>query len=65
INATQDAVCVVATERGKHSIRLPKVMIPMDGGLASTLHRLDMNFGDVQIFVRPVEEKDENGQRSS
>jgi hypothetical protein len=65
INAIQDAVCVVATERGKHSIRLPKVMIPMDGGLASTLHRLDMDFGDVQIFVRPVEEKDENGQRSS
>lgn len=59
ISATRDAVCVVATERGKHSIRLPQPMVSTDGGPVSTLHRLEMNFGDVKIFISPSIKKEE------
>jgi len=59
INATRDAVCVVSTERGKHSIRLPQAMVSIEGGSSSTIHRLDMDFGEVKIFIAPPKEQEE------
>ena len=58
INATEDAVCIVATERGKHVIRFPKPMVPAEGGAALRLHRMDMDFGDVKIFTAPPAAKE-------
>ncbi len=64
ISATRDAVCAVATERGKHSIRLPQPMMSMDGGPISTIHLLGMDFGEVKIFIAPSEEQEETNDHS-
>jgi hypothetical protein len=58
IYATMDAVCVIATERGKHSIRLPRPMVSMEGGPSSTIHLLDMDFGEVKIFIAPPKDQE-------
>lgn len=51
IRATRGAVMIVASDRGERVLRLPKPMAPADGGAASREHRLEMDFGDVKVFV--------------
>jgi hypothetical protein len=65
INATRDAVCVVATERGKHAIRLPYPMASLEGGPSSTIHRLEMDFGEVKIFIVPLKDQKEGEIKKS
>ena len=51
INATIDAVMIVATEKGDRILRLPKPMVSIDGGQAAVEHFLSMDLGEVKIFT--------------
>ncbi len=51
IYATEDAVMIVATQKGARTLTLPKPMSSMDGGSPSRVHRLQMETGDVGIFL--------------
>jgi hypothetical protein len=52
VYATEDAVMIVATEKGARTLTLPKPMVSMDGGSASAVHDLQMETGDVGVFLR-------------
>jgi len=52
IYATEDAVMIVATEKGARTLTLPKSMVSMDGGGPSAVHNLQMETGDVGVFLR-------------
>jgi hypothetical protein len=52
VRATKDAAMVVATEPGERLLRLPYPMAPVEGGEAAKEHRLQMEFGDVRLFVK-------------
>jgi hypothetical protein len=43
---------VVASDNGERIIRFPQPMAPAEGGSAKKEHRLNMEFGEVRIFVR-------------
>jgi len=53
IYATEDAAMIVATQSGARTLTLPKPMISMDGGSPSRVHNLQMDTGDVGIFLTP------------
>jgi hypothetical protein len=42
---------VTASDRGERIVRFPEPMAPADGGDAARDHRLQMEFGDVKVFV--------------
>jgi hypothetical protein len=44
----------VATSDGKRRLELPQPLAPMQGGAAQKRYSLDMDFGDVKLFVKPV-----------
>ncbi len=50
INATRDAVSMVATESGERVLRLPKPMASVSGGPVLAEHHLTMDFGEVRLF---------------
>jgi hypothetical protein len=52
VRATKDAAMLVATDQGERVLRLPRAMAPAEGGAAATEHRLNMEFGEVKLFVR-------------
>ncbi len=51
VNATEGAAMLVATEAGSRTLVVPRPMRAVDGGLAQTRHDLDLEFGDVRLFV--------------
>jgi hypothetical protein len=53
IYATEDAVMIVATQKGERTLTLPKPMSSMDGGPPSRVHSLRMDTGDVGVFLTP------------
>ena len=42
---------VVATEAGRRSIALPAPMRPAEGGAPLREHTLDLDYGDVRLFL--------------
>jgi hypothetical protein len=52
VRATKDAAMLVATDQGERVLRLPQSMVPVDGGPAGVEHRLQMEFGEVRLFVK-------------
>ena len=52
VRASKDAAMVVATDSGERTIRFPRSMLPVEGGMAGTEHRLKMEFGEVKLFVK-------------
>jgi hypothetical protein len=54
VRAVRDAAMVVATSAGKRRLELPQPLAPMEGGGAQKQYSLDMDFGDVKLFVKPV-----------
>jgi len=55
VTATADAVCLVATDKGKRLLHLPKAMVSAEGGPAAAEHDLDLDFGDVFVACRPTD----------
>jgi hypothetical protein len=53
VYATEDAAMIVATDAGKRTFTLPKPMASMEGGEAALMHSLDMELGDVGLFLSP------------
>jgi hypothetical protein len=53
VYATRDALTVIATARGERVLTLPRPLRPVEGGEASAMHRLTMEFGDVRVFLAP------------
>ena len=51
VRATEDAAMIVATEKGDRILNLPKPMKDVEGTVTSKKHKLDMDFGEVKIFV--------------
>jgi hypothetical protein len=54
VRAVKDAAMIVATSDGKRRLELPQPLAPMQGGAAQKRYSLDMDFGDVKLFVKPV-----------
>jgi hypothetical protein len=54
IYATQDAVMIVATSSGPRTLTLAKPMVRMDGGAPAMVHQLDMDTGQVGLFLSPL-----------
>jgi hypothetical protein len=54
VRASKDAAMIVATDQGERVLRLPQPLAPAEGGPAAIEHRLNMEFGDVKLFVKPV-----------
>jgi len=52
VRASKGAAMVVASDNGERIIRFPQPMAPAEGGSAKKEHRLNMEFGEVRIFVR-------------
>jgi hypothetical protein len=52
IRATLDAAMIVASDRGERVLQFPQPLAPAEGGAASRMHRLVMEFGDVKVFVK-------------
>lgn len=52
VRATKDAAMLVATEQGERVFRLPQPMAPVEGGEARNEHRLQMEFGEVRLFMK-------------
>jgi hypothetical protein len=53
VKATQDAAMIVATQEGRRILRLPAPMACMDGGSIGIEHPIDMDFGEVKVFIAP------------
>ncbi len=52
VRAIQDAAMIVASSpSGERTLSLPKPMRPIEGGAYSNKHRLNMEFGEVRLFV--------------
>ena len=51
VRATEDAVQIVATDKGDRKLTLHKPMASIDGGGPSKEHLLKMDFGEVKIFT--------------
>lgn len=52
VRATRGAAMVVATDQGERVIRFPHPMVAVEGGQVGTEHRVEMDFGEVRLFVR-------------
>ncbi len=52
VRATKDAAMIVATDQGERVLRLPAPMVPVEGGAAAIEHRLNMEFGEVRLFMK-------------
>jgi hypothetical protein len=52
VRASKDAAMLVATDKGERLLRLPQSMVPVEGGSAGTEHKLNMEFGEVRLFVK-------------
>jgi hypothetical protein len=52
IRATRDAAAIIASSDGVRSVRFPQPLAPSEGGAALREHQLDMNFGDVRVFLK-------------
>jgi hypothetical protein len=48
---TRGSAALVATERGKRLLRIPVPMAPASGGEPRTEHALDLDFGEVRLFI--------------
>jgi hypothetical protein len=48
---TRGAAALIATERGKRLLRIPVPMAPANGGEPRTVHALDLDYGEVRLFV--------------
>jgi hypothetical protein len=53
VYATRDTATVIATADGERTLTFPHTMRPAEGGAASTIHKVTMDFGDVRVFVTP------------
>ena len=53
VYATRDAVTVISTAAGERTLTFPSALRPVEGGAASSVHRVTMDFGDVRIFTGP------------
>jgi len=51
VYGTHDAATVIATAAGARTLTFPSPMRPVEGGPASLTHHVDMEFGDVRIFI--------------
>ena len=51
VYATEDAAMIVATRAGERTLFLPKAMAEIEGGPAARTHKLDLDFGEVKIFL--------------
>ncbi|MCI0495617.1 hypothetical protein L0Z72_11500 [candidate division KSB1 bacterium] len=51
VRATQDAAMIVATENGERSFHLHKEMKDIESGKVAKEHHLNLEMGDVKIFV--------------
>ncbi len=51
VRATQDAAMLVATEKGERKVTLHKPMRALDDNTLAREHVLNMDFGEVKIFV--------------
>ncbi|MBN1351054.1 hypothetical protein JXJ21_16655 [candidate division KSB1 bacterium] len=51
ISATRDAVTIVATESGERILNLPKPMTSVNDKAFRMQHTLNMEFGDVRLFI--------------
>jgi hypothetical protein len=51
VYATRDAAMIVATFDGKRTLSLPKTMAFAQGGAAQKKHELEMEFGQVELFL--------------
>jgi hypothetical protein len=49
--ATHDAAMIVATEQGPRTLTLPRPMVPVRGGEARLQHALELEYGEVRVFV--------------
>ncbi len=52
VAATQDTAMLVATSRGPRSLELPSDLIRVGTDSQSSRHAMDMEEGDVALFVR-------------
>ena len=53
VYAVHDAAMIVAAHAGMRTFTLPRPMMPAEGGAARVEHQLDLQYGDVRIFVAP------------
>jgi len=51
IYATLDAGMIVATEKGERELKFTEPMVSAEGSNFAKVHRLNMDFGDVKIFM--------------
>ncbi|MDZ7336419.1 MAG: hypothetical protein ONB33_12420 [candidate division KSB1 bacterium] len=56
VRATEDAAMIVATEEGERMFRLPKSMEDIETGKIGQEHHLNLEEGDVKIFMSRREE---------
>lgn len=52
VRATKGAAMVVATDDGERVVRLPQAMALVEGGSSKTEHRLNMEYGEVKLFLK-------------
>lgn len=52
VRATKGAAMIVASDAGERMIKFAQPMSPAEGGPAKREHRLNMEFGEVRVFVR-------------
>ena len=52
IRATRDAAMIVASDHGERLLRFPQPLAPAEGGVPAKEHELQMDFGDVRVFVK-------------
>ncbi len=51
VYATLDAAMIIATEKGERELKFAEPMMNLESGNHAKVHRLDMDFGDVNIFT--------------
>jgi hypothetical protein len=54
VRATRDAAAIIASSDGERQLNLPYALAPSSGGAASRKHRLDMKFGDIEVFLKKL-----------
>ena len=50
--ATRGTAAVVATDRGKRTLRFPAPMASAEGGLSAAEHEMELDFGEVRLFTQ-------------
>jgi len=51
IRATRDAATIVASDNGERLLQFPRPLAPVEGGHAAKDYRINLEFGDVRVFV--------------